>query len=303
MFSRVSVWSLWPDDELCLTVPNFTHGPAALLPRGRGPGGAREVRRSGQVRDGVFDARLFEGAQAQRATVTNAAGGLFFLVARPTQLERCAQLPPAPYDLALAQVDDRSGDFKLGFGARPRADDAVEGLVVFRAAIGIALAVLRHRANENLFRAEDFPPRHCDGEKMRVPERDVAKRDVLPSEVGLLDGDGRVRQAGAADLAKVLKAADQAVLGFVKIRQIGERAQLAPLSPLAVCNVQRRQAVIEMRDGSGHQTIHPAAREHYGQRLVLRPLSAVRRLLYSVHCSSFVTSSVIPAFRLLSFDF
>ena len=65
MFSRVSVWSLWPDDELCLTVPNFTHGPAALLPRGRGPGGAREVRRSGQVRDGVFDARLFEGARAK----------------------------------------------------------------------------------------------------------------------------------------------------------------------------------------------------------------------------------------------
>src|SRR6266851_510997 len=129
-----------------------------MLPRGRGPGGAHEVRRAGPVSDGVFDARLFGGAQAKRATVANAAGGLFFLVARPSQLERCSQLAPAPYDLALAQVDDRSDDFKLGLGACPRADDAVEGCVVFRAAIGIARAVFRHRADENLFRAEDFTP-------------------------------------------------------------------------------------------------------------------------------------------------
>ena len=53
------------------------------------------------VRDGVGDAGLAESAQPQRARVQRPHANVVRAVARPGELERRAQLQPAPDDLLL----------------------------------------------------------------------------------------------------------------------------------------------------------------------------------------------------------
>src|SRR3954463_16565402 len=103
---------------------------------------------AGRIRQRIFRSSRFESAQAQDTTVANATGFALFSVTRPRQLQGRAQLQSAADDLSLAECDERRGDGDvccLGTDA----DDLVEGVVVLGAAIGVAGAVLRNRADIN----------------------------------------------------------------------------------------------------------------------------------------------------------
>src|SRR5260221_14426909 len=100
--------------------------------------------RADRIRQRIFDSSSFEGAQAQRATVANAAGFNLFSVTRPGQLQRRLQVEAAADDLSLAKCDERSRDLDASL-FRAYTDDLVEGLVVLRTAVGVAGAILRDR--------------------------------------------------------------------------------------------------------------------------------------------------------------
>src|ERR1700745_2227112 len=104
---------------------------------------------AGRVRQRVLYPGRFEGPQAQDTTVANAAGFKLSSVTRPGQLQRRAQLQAAADDLRLAKCDERSGDADASLFCAD-ADDLVERLVVLRAAVGVAGAVLRDRADVDL---------------------------------------------------------------------------------------------------------------------------------------------------------
>src|SRR3954453_7473385 len=102
--------------------------------------------RTGRIRQRVLASGRIERAQAQDATVANAAGFALFSVTRPGQLQGRAQLEATADDLSLTECDERSRDLDAClFRAHP--DHLVEGVVVLGAAIGITGAILRDRAD------------------------------------------------------------------------------------------------------------------------------------------------------------
>src|SRR5436305_7710504 len=108
---------------------------------------------AGRVRQRVLHSGCFEGAQAQDATIANATGLALPSVTRPGQIEGRAQLEATADDLSLAECDERRGDCDVrGLGAD--ADNQVESVIVLGAAIRVAGAVLRDRADVDLFRSQ-----------------------------------------------------------------------------------------------------------------------------------------------------
>ena len=103
---------------------------------------------------------------------------------------------------------------------------------------------------------------------MRVAKGNVAGRDILPLQIGELDGHGGVGQARPADLFQVIQPADQAMLRLVEIRQGVEGAKLARFRPLAISDVQHGETIIKVRNRGGHATVHAATGEDDGERLV-----------------------------------
>src|SRR3954462_7292344 len=89
-----------------------------------------------RIRQRVFHAGCFESAQAQHATIANAAGFALFSVARPGQLQGSAQLETATDDLRPAKCDERSHDLDASL-FRAYTDDLIEGVVVLRAAVRV----------------------------------------------------------------------------------------------------------------------------------------------------------------------
>src|SRR3954453_3438408 len=133
---------------------------------------------AGRVRQRVFRSSRFEGAQAQNTTVANATGFALFSVTRPGQFQGRTQLQSAADDLSLAECDEWRGDCDVRCLVA-HADDLVEGVVVLRAAVGVAGAILRDRANINLFRAQHLGPTDRSGKKMRVAERNVGDGNLF----------------------------------------------------------------------------------------------------------------------------
>src|SRR3954463_1283401 len=110
-----------------------------------------------RIPQGVLHAGCFEGAQAQHATIAGATGFALFSVTRPTQLQRRAQLEAATDDLSLAKCDERSLDLDASlFGAD--SDHLVEGVVILRAAIRVAGAILRDGADVDLLCFQNLSP-------------------------------------------------------------------------------------------------------------------------------------------------
>src|SRR4051812_41345889 len=112
---------------------------------------------AGRVRQRVFRSSRLEGTQAQDATVANATGFALFSVTRPGQLQGRTKLQSAADDLSLAECDERRGDSDVR-GFCTHADDLVEGVIVLGAAIGVAGAVLRDRADVDLLRPQHLGP-------------------------------------------------------------------------------------------------------------------------------------------------
>lgn len=99
---------------------------------------------------------------------------------------------------------------------------------------------------------------------MRVAKGNVARRDILPFEIGEFDGYLTVGQARSANLFQVIESADQTMLGLKEIRDGVEGSKFARLCPLAVSDVQHGETIINIRDRGGHATVHAAAREDDG---------------------------------------
>src|SRR5882724_8809527 len=110
-----------------------------------------------RIRQRIFYASCFEGAQTQDATVAYAAGFALISVTRPGELQRSAQVEAAADDLSLTQCDERSRNLDASLFCT-NADHLVEGLVVLRTAIGVAGAVLRDCADVYLPCSQHFSP-------------------------------------------------------------------------------------------------------------------------------------------------
>src|ERR1700676_765316 len=154
-----------------------------------------------------------------------------------------AELDALANDFAFLQGDHWCGDFNVCFRAGARANQFLKHTIIFRAAIGIARAVFRDRADVDGVSADDFRPAYRYGKKMRVAKRDVsdgyfvsagAVRDVLM----LGDGDVPVSQRGAADGSKMIQLNYQPLLHLIKIRDGFECLALALLRALPITGVQ-----------------------------------------------------------------
>src|SRR4029077_20552554 len=135
------------------------------------------LRNSRPVGDRVLLIRRGKGPLAEPATVAGSAGLVFKLVAGPGALERRAQLRPAPHDLALAHADDGRHDLNLRLRARPGGHQLLKHAVVFRTAIRIAGAVLRHGADKNRGGPDHLRPTYRGGKKVGIAKRHVGDGD------------------------------------------------------------------------------------------------------------------------------
>ena len=109
------------------------------------------------VRDGVVDSCFGKGAKAQDATFACSAGGLVARIARPRYMEGRAQFKATADYLVLTHGDKWRFDAN-GAVARAGTDKLLEGLVVGRAAIGIAGAVLLDRSDVDRLGAYHLRP-------------------------------------------------------------------------------------------------------------------------------------------------
>src|SRR4051794_4911026 len=88
-------------------------------------------------------------------------------------MERCVQFKAESHDLFLLQMDERSDDYDVSL-AGSCLNQTLKCLVILRAAIRVAGAILLYRADKDLFRADHLRPTHRRREKMRVAEGDVS---------------------------------------------------------------------------------------------------------------------------------
>jgi len=185
-------------------------------------------------------------------------------------MQRGAQLDALANDFAFLQADHRRGDFNICFRAGAYANQFLKDAIIFRAAIRIAGAVFRDRANVDGISADDFSPADRYGKKMGVAKRDVGDGDfadvsVVRNVLMLRDGDAPVGKRGASDGAKMIQLNDQPVGHMIKIGDGFERLALALLSALSITGVQQRD-VFRAVSPYGHRRtnarIHAAAEQH-----------------------------------------
>ncbi len=86
--------------------------------------------------------------------------------------------------------------------------------------------------------------------------------------------------------------AHQAMFRTVEIRHCVKRAKLARFSPLAVGDVQHRQAVIKVGNCRGDAAIHAAAGKNDGEWLVRGPWWVVRGHSRVVASNDVVAASI-----------
>src|SRR5882757_1110251 len=111
----------------------------------------------GSVRDGVVNSCFGESAKPQNATLACAAGGLVACIAGPRYMEGRGEFKAAADYLVLTHRDKGCFDTD-GAIARAGANELLKGLVVGRAAVGIAGAVLFDRSDVNGLGSEDLRP-------------------------------------------------------------------------------------------------------------------------------------------------
>src|SRR4051812_19091071 len=88
-------------------------------------------------------------------------------------MERCVQFKAEAHDLFLLEVDERSDNFDVSL-TRTCLNQTLKSLVILWATVGVAGAILLHRAYKDLFRADYFRPAHRRGEKMRAAKGHVS---------------------------------------------------------------------------------------------------------------------------------
>ena len=158
-------------------------------------------------------------------------------------MQRGAELDALANDFAFLQGDYRRSDFNICFRAGACANQFLKDTMIFRAAIGIAGAVFRDRADVDGVSADDFRPADRYGKKMRVAKRDVCDGDfvglrMVRNMLMLRDGDAPVGKRGASDSSKMIQLNDQPVGHMIKIGDGFECLALALLRALPITGVQ-----------------------------------------------------------------
>src|ERR1700675_610704 len=132
-------------------------------------------------------------------------------------MQRRAELYALANDFAFLQGDNGRDDFNVGLGASAHANQFLKDAVIFRAAIGIAGAVFRYRADVDGVSADDFRPAYRYGKEMRVAKRHISYGDFVGARVvrDVLifgDDDVGVGQRGAADGSKMIQLNNQPMM-------------------------------------------------------------------------------------------
>src|ERR1700688_1640608 len=158
-------------------------------------------------------------------------------------MQRGAELDALANDFAFLQGDYRRGDFNICFRASAYANQFLKDAIIFRAAIGIAGAVLRDRSDVDGMSADDFRPADRYGKKMGVAKRDVCDGDfvglrMVRNMLMLRDGDAPVGKRGASDGSKMIQLNHEPMLYIIKIGDGFECLALALLRALAIPGVQ-----------------------------------------------------------------
>src|ERR1700730_3737374 len=157
-------------------------------------------------------------------------------------MQRGAELDAFADDLAFLQGDHRRCDFNMRLRASAHANQFLKDAIIFRAAIGIAGAVFRDRADVDGVSADDFRPAYRYGKKMRVAKRHISNGYFVTTRVGrnvlmLWYGDGAVGKRGAADGSKMIQLNNQLLMHTIKIRDGFECLPFTFLRSLPITDV------------------------------------------------------------------
>src|ERR1700730_3852642 len=158
-------------------------------------------------------------------------------------MQRRAEVDALANDCAFLQRDYRRGDFNMRLGAGAHANQFLKDAIILWAAIGIAGAVFRDRADVDGLSADDFRPAYRYGKEMRVAKRHVSYGNFVGARVvrDVLifgDDDVGVGESRAADGSKMIQLNNQPMLHMIKIRDGFECLTLAFLRALRVAGVQ-----------------------------------------------------------------
>src|SRR6516164_5633529 len=203
---------------------------------------SRPAGSSQPVRNRIGNTRFGKSPQTQQATVAGPARFLLSLIARPSEMQRCAQVESPPDDFALLHADYRSHHFNLRFGLCAYADQLLKHAVILRPAIRVPGAVFLHGADVNRSCADGLGPAHRRAQKVSIAEGHVgygdgASRSRLHQLI-LGHSNPRVCERGSADCAKMVELDHQPLSDAVKIGDLLKSAPFSLLRPLAIACVE-----------------------------------------------------------------
>ncbi len=146
--------------------------------------------------------------------------------------------------------------FDAGLGRQ--VGQALEGLDVFGAAIGISAVIDGIDAHEDVGRPDGLGKGQGQGEQHRVPRRDVGHRDAFRHGVGrpVLGHVQRVGQGAAAQLRQI-DVEDHVPADIDRLGHAPRRLKLEVV-PLAVVHRKRVEIVAFLPgDGGGGRRVEP----------------------------------------------
>src|SRR3974390_648121 len=202
---------------------------------------SRPAGSSQPVRNRICNTRFGKSPQAQQAAVARPARFFLSLIARPSEMQRCAQVESPPHDFALLHADYRSHHFNPRFGLCASANQLLKHAVIFRPAIRIPGAVFLHGADVNRTCADGLGPAHRGAQKVSIAEGHVGYGDgARPRLHQLILGylNLRVCERGAADCPKMVELDHQPLSDAVKIGNLLKGAPFSLLRPLAIACVE-----------------------------------------------------------------
>jgi len=220
------------------------------------------------VSDGVSESGLRKSAEAKETTIAFTASQVFALIAGPSEAEGSAEFSALVNDFTFFHVDDRRDDLDVRVGLGADADQLLEDLVIFGAAIGVAGTVFGNSSDVKSASADGFRPTDTDAEEVCVAKGDVGNGNFACTGVGELifgDVDAIVGQRGAADGAEMLEFCDQALLNVVEVGDFVEGAAFAQFGALTVGGMKQRDVVWPVAlasDSSANAGIHASAEEN-----------------------------------------
>src|SRR5208282_2862933 len=218
VFEEPGLGSTAGTPTLSLISRGFQWPPSARLRPARGPL---------PIRDGVGHPRFRKRPQAQQTTVTLPAGQLLSLIARPRQVQRRAEFPATPNDLAFLHPDHRRGhlDLRLRLGSHP--NQLLKHAIIFRPAVRITGTVFLHGPDVNGPSPNGLRPANSHAEEMGIAKGHISHRNrtfdgLRCPQLILRHLDFLVRKRRPANRPKMIQIHNQPLPRSVEIRDIVE---------------------------------------------------------------------------------